>query len=117
CFDCIICTHVLHVIAEVDRAVAEMHRILKPGGVLLVAVPHVSMCDPAWHELWRFTEGGLDTLVARPFCRGQMATRGFGNSVATAGQIRGLAAHEFTPAELDTHDPRFAVETCGRACK
>ena len=44
--ECIVCTHVLHIIPEVDTAVSEMHRILKPGGVLLVGVPQVSMCDP-----------------------------------------------------------------------
>ena len=117
CFDCIICTHVLHVIAELDRAVAELRRLLKPGGVLLVAVPCVSMCDPQWHELWRFTEEGLCTLLARAFGPHRVMTRAYGNSLTAAGQIRGLAAHEFTSAELDTHDPRFAVEICGRACK
>ena len=57
-FDCIICTQVLHVIFEVDKAVSELHRILKPGGVLLATVPHISMCDPGWHEIWRFTPEG-----------------------------------------------------------
>jgi SAM-dependent methyltransferase len=116
-FDCIICTHVLHVIAELDRAVAELRRLLKPGGVLLVAVPCVSMCDPQWHELWRFTEEGLCTLLARAFGPHRVMTRAYGNSLTAAGQIRGLAAHEFTSAELDTHDPRFAVEVCARAWK
>src|SRR5262249_51814707 len=34
-YDCIICTYVLHVIFELDKVVSELHRILKPGGVLL----------------------------------------------------------------------------------
>src|SRR5262249_15267843 len=79
-FDCIVCTHVLHVIYELDRAVAELCRILKPGGVLLVAVPHVSMCDPGWHELWRFTEEGLSRVLAKAFGGGDVTTRAYGNS-------------------------------------
>src|SRR5262249_43965412 len=31
-FDCIICTHTLHVIFELDKAISELHRMLKPGG-------------------------------------------------------------------------------------
>src|SRR5262249_37026973 len=116
-FDCIVCTHVLHVIYELDRAVAELCRILKPGGVLLVAVPHVSMCDPGWHELWRFTEEGLSRVLAKAFGGGAVTARAYGNSLTAAGQIRGLATQEFTAAELNYHDNRFAVEICGRALK
>jgi SAM-dependent methyltransferase len=116
-FDCIVCTHVLHVIPEVDTAVAEMHRILKPGGVLLVTVPHVSMCDPGFHELWRFTPEGLCLVLAKAFGPGDVTVRAYGNSLTAAGEIRGLIAHEFSQATLDYHDPRFAVEVCARAFK
>jgi SAM-dependent methyltransferase len=116
-FDCIICTHVLHVILELDRAVAELHRMLKPGGVLLVAVPSVSMCDPVWGELWRFTAVGLRQGLAKAFGLEQVAVRAYGNSLTAAGQLRGLTAEEFTSTELNTHDDRFAVEICARAVK
>jgi SAM-dependent methyltransferase len=116
-FDCIICTHVLHVIYEMDKAISELHRILKPGGTLLVAVPHVSMCDEQWHELWRFTPEGLSTGLARVFGADNVTVHAYGNSLTAAGQIRGLASHEFAKTELDTHDARFAVEVCARAVK
>jgi SAM-dependent methyltransferase len=116
-FACVICTHVLHIIFEMERFVAELHRILKPGGVLLIAVPHVSMADPQWHELWRFTQEGLQRLLAKVFGADRVTTRAYGNSLTAAGQIRGLATEEFTPEELNHHDPRFAVEICGRAVK
>lgn len=116
-FDCIICTHVLHVIFDVERAVQEIFRILKPGGVLLVAVPHVSMCDPNYHEMWRFTPEGLERLLGRVFGMPQVAMRAYGNSLTAAGEIRGMVAREFSRSELDQHDPRFAVEVCARAVK
>jgi predicted SAM-dependent methyltransferase len=116
-FDCIICTHVLHVIFEVSQAVSELYRILKPGGVLLVAVPHVSMCDPTWHECWRFTQEGLFSVLTTVFSKEDIAMRAYGNSLTAAGEIRGLAAHEFTKRELNHHDERFAVEICARAVK
>jgi SAM-dependent methyltransferase len=116
-FDCIICTHVLHVIYEFDKAIADMYRVLRSGGVLLIAVPHVSMCDPGWGELWRFTEQGLHDALARAFDKKNITMRSYGNSLTAAGQIRGLAAHEFTKKELHFHDKRFAVDICARAVK
>jgi len=116
-FDCIICTHVLHVIGELDKAVSELYRILKPGGVLLVSVPHVSMCDPGFHEIWRFTPEGLCLVLAKAFGTSNVTVRAYGNSLTAAGEIRGLIAREFSEATLDYHDSRFAVEVCARACK
>ena len=116
-FDCIICTHVLHVISELDKAVSELYRILKPGGVLLVAVPHISMCDPDWHEIWRFTPEGLSVVLAKVFGKANVLIRAYGNSLTAACEIRGLASDELSKGILDDHDSRFAVEVCARAVK
>jgi predicted SAM-dependent methyltransferase len=116
-FDCIICTHVLHVINERDKAITELHRILRPGGILLIAVPQVSMCDPDWGELWRFTQEGLRAALVRAFDEKNITMRAYGNSLTAAGEIRGLAVHEFTNRELNHHDQRFAVEICAQATK
>lgn len=116
-FDCIICTFVLHVIFDVALAVSEMHRILKPGGTLLVAVPQVSMDGPEYSELWRFTQTGLARLLSGSFGNGNVMTRAYGNALTTAGDFRGLVISEFTPEELNFHDPRFAMVVCAKATK
>jgi len=116
-YDCIICTHVLHVIADVPAAVRTLHRVLRPGGVLLCAVPHVSMCDEREGELWRFTRLGLETLLARVFGAENVEARGYGNSMIAAGEMRGLIASEFTWRELHAHSARTPVEICARAVK
>jgi SAM-dependent methyltransferase len=116
-FDCIVCTHVLHLIFDVRRATSELHRMLKPGGVLLVAVPHVGMIGSDYRELWGFTPEGLVRVLGEWFEDGAVTIRAYGNSLAAAAEIRGVVTSELTPAELDTHDPRFAVEVCARAVK
>jgi SAM-dependent methyltransferase len=115
-FDCIVCTHVLHLVRDLDAAVAELGRILRPGGVLLVAVPGISMAGPGGGELWRFTPDGLATLLA-PVFGPSVTVRAYGNSLAAAAELRGLVAHELSRRELNRHDPRFAVEVCARAVK
>jgi hypothetical protein len=116
-FDCIVCRHVLHVIVEAERALREMFRILKPGGVLLIAVPHISMYGREYGEVWRFTPGGLEILLGRVFGSENLTVRAYGNSLTAAGEIRGVMSSEFLKSELDTHDPRFPVEVCARAVK
>ena len=116
-YDCIICTHVLHVIADVDAAIRGMHRVLKPGGVLLCASPTGGWCDEAQGELWRFTRLGLERSLKRVFGPDQVQTRAYGNSMVAAGEMRGLIADEFTNRELHDHDARCPAEVCGRAVK
>jgi peptidoglycan/xylan/chitin deacetylase (PgdA/CDA1 family)/SAM-dependent methyltransferase len=116
-YDCVICTHVLHLVKDLPKIVSELHRILRPGGILLAAVPMTDAVQPWWHELWRFTPEGLQAILADAFGTKQVAVRGYGNSLIAAGIMRGLTAEEFTRRELDTLDERFAIEVCARAVK
>jgi len=116
-FDCIICTHVLHVIKKYPAVVSEMHRILRPGGVLLVCVPQSSMCLPEYGELWRFTAEGMRTVLADVFGISSVVVESYGNSLVSAAELRGLVSEEFTRGELLRQDSRFALEVCARATK
>ena len=116
-FDCVIATHVLHVIFEPLTILRELHRILKPGGVLLVAVPTVSMIGPEFPELWRFTPLGVRRLLEATFPPAGVEVRPYGNSLAAAAEIRGVVSSELGARELWSVDPRFTVEVCARAQK
>jgi SAM-dependent methyltransferase len=116
-FECIICTHVLHVIRDIDTFVMELKRLLAPGGVLLLAVPHISPIYPCEHELWRFTPEGLSVVLEKVFQVDHITIRSYGNSLTAIGDLRGLVAHEFTKRELHYSDESFAVEVCARAVK
>lgn len=116
-FDCVICTYVLHGVYHVERMVAELHRILRPGGVLLVAVPNITIGYPQFTELWRFTPSGLARLLESEFGAGSVQTSSYGNSLTAAGELRGLAVDDFSQAELDVQDPRFGLVSCARAVK
>jgi SAM-dependent methyltransferase len=116
-FDCIICTQVLHLVDRPEPMVDELARILRPGGVLLVAVPNITVDFGHWTEYRRYTPLGLEQLLTDAFGPGAVETRGYGNSLVAAGELRGLAVRDFMRSELDHHDPRFGLVTCAIARK
>jgi len=116
-FDCIICTYVLNFIHDADKAICELHRMLKPGGVLLVAVPQAIMSQDYAHDLCRWTSEGFRLHLAKFFAGENVDVRAYGNSLTAAGNIRGLVADEFTRSQLDYHDSRFGIVVCARAVK
>ena len=62
-FDLVFCTCVLEYTTDPRAALAEIHRVLKPGGVLLLSVSGFSpRFDEA--ELWRFQPGAVRMLLA-----------------------------------------------------
>jgi SAM-dependent methyltransferase len=64
-YDSAICIEVLEHLPEPGRAIATMQRILKPGGVVVISVPHLSRLHDLPHDYFRFTEFGLRYLLAQ----------------------------------------------------
>jgi SAM-dependent methyltransferase len=61
-FDLVICTQVLEHCDEPWDAIREIRRIVKPGGRVIVSVPHVWFYHPHPKDHWRFTQEGLVKL-------------------------------------------------------
>jgi 2-polyprenyl-3-methyl-5-hydroxy-6-metoxy-1,4-benzoquinol methylase len=63
-FDLIICTEVLEHVANPFAAVAEINRILKPGGQAYVTTPFNFRIHGPLPDNWRFTIHGLKQLFS-----------------------------------------------------
>ena len=102
-FDTIICTHVLSAIRDVWRAAAELHRVLAPGGLLLVTVPSIlQKYAPHPKDYWRFTRDSVTELLA-DFSKVELHC--LGNAATVAGSPYYLMVDHFPQAVLDTQDP------------
>jgi SAM-dependent methyltransferase len=64
-FDSVICTQVLEHVARPDLALAEIRRILRPGGSLWLTVPFVGELHEEPHDHFRYTSHGLLGLAER----------------------------------------------------
>jgi SAM-dependent methyltransferase len=62
-YDTIVCHQVLEHLRRPADALAHMRRVLKPGGVLIVSVPHLSRRHELPHDYSRYTQEGLTSLM------------------------------------------------------
>ena len=62
-FDLVCCTQMVEYANDPQRVIDEIHRVLKPGGFLLLSVPSVYPQDSV-NDRWRFLPGALTILLA-----------------------------------------------------
>lgn len=119
-FDCFILTQTLHLIYDVQAAIDHAHRILRPGGVLIVTVPAVSKIVEEYgseNDFWRFTAASCSALFGDVFGEEQVQVRSYGNVLTAIGFLTGMAREELSREELDERDERFPVIVAVRAVK
>lgn len=116
-FDCIICTGVLQLIYDVQAAVANLHSMLRPGGVILATLPSVTrICrDEGWMDQWRFTSDSAKTLFENVFGPGLVEIETYGNPLTGAAFLMGLATADLRREELDARERDFEVVVGVRA--
>jgi SAM-dependent methyltransferase len=120
-FDAIILTQTLQFIYDIRAAIKTLHRILKPGGVLLVTSHGISQISPYdmdhWGEYWRLTSVSARRLLTEIFPEDCVTVQTYGNVLAAVAFLHGLTAEELRREELDYQDPNYEVIIGVRALK
>jgi SAM-dependent methyltransferase len=119
-FDCFVLTQTLQFIYDLHAAVVQSHRLLRPGGVLLVTVPIVSRIAPRYGlatDYWRFTAASCSRLFGDVFGAEQVTVSTHGNVFAGVAFLRGVAVEELPRRKLDAHDPYFPILATVRAVR
>jgi SAM-dependent methyltransferase len=119
-FHCIVLTQTLQLIYDTRAALAHAHRILRPGGVLLVTVPAVSRVVPEGGlktDYWRFTIASCAALLGQVFGPEHITVRSFGNVLTSIAFLAGIACEELSSRELDINDEYFPLIVTVRAVK
>lgn len=120
-FDCIILTQTMHLIYDIKGVVETVHRILKPGGVVLVTLPGISQISRydmnRWGDFWRFTTASAERLFGERFAQDFVSVRAHGNVLVANAFLTGLASKELTIEELEHEDGDYQVLITVRAQK
>lgn len=120
-FDCIICTQTLHVLFDIKEAVATLHRVLAPGGVLLATIPGISQISrydmDRWGDYWRLTSLAARRLFDPHFGKTGLYVESHGNVAAAIGFLHGLATEEMTQRRLDYQDRDYELVLTVRGVK
>jgi ubiquinone/menaquinone biosynthesis C-methylase UbiE len=113
-------TQTLHLIYDFKDALTTCHRILKPGGVLLLTSPGITPIDHGeWKETWywSFTDKALKRLVTEAFSDGTVEIETFGNVYVATAFLYGMGKSEVSKERLDHSDPQFQVIITVKAVK
>lgn len=120
-FDTIIFTQTLQVIYDIRAVIATLHRILKPGGVILATasgMAKLSLDDfDRWGEYWRFTSQSARLLFEEQFGTGNVSVQAYGNVLTAISFLEGLAVEDLKKKELDARDRAYEVLIAIRAVK
>ncbi len=64
-FEVVLCSEVLEHLREPERAIAEMYRVLRPSGKLVLTTRFLYPIHDNPHDYWRFTRGSLVHLLRK----------------------------------------------------
>jgi SAM-dependent methyltransferase len=119
-YDCFVLAQTLQYVFDIRAAVRSAHRLLRPGGVLLVTVPCVSRIARSAGvagDFWRFTHASVERLLAGEFGADAVDVAAHGNVLTAIAFLHGMAAEELKARELEADDPWFPVVVTARAVK
>jgi SAM-dependent methyltransferase len=120
-FDCVLVTQLLPFVYDFKAALRTTHRVLLPGGVLLVTTPGICRLAPieseSYGHWWSFTSMSAKRVCEELYGTGNVEVQTFGNVLSAAGFLFGLGPFDLSQEELDLHDPAFEVTIGVRAVK
>lgn len=64
-FDTVLSAEVLEHVPDPEKALREIYRVLKPGGKLVMSIPHLMYLHNEPYDFYRYTKYGLRTLLER----------------------------------------------------
>lgn len=111
--DCFILTQTLPCIFNVQSAVKNAIKILKPGGTLLATVPGITQISrfdyDRWGHYWSFTDQSLRRLFELAVSPADITIQTYGNVKMAKAFLYGLAVHEVKSKDLEHTDSDYQM--------
>ena len=112
-YDCIVLTQVLHYIYDMRAAVAELRRILAPGGTVLCTVPGITQVSrydmERWGDRWRLTSQSAAELFGTAFEQASVDIATYGNAFSAVCLMQAIPSDRLSRRKLDRWEPDYQV--------
>jgi glycosyltransferase involved in cell wall biosynthesis len=119
-YDCIVITQTLQFVYDVRAVVETLHRVLRPGGVILATVPGIShLGGDEWRQAWswRFTAASAARLFGDVFADGPVRVDAHGNLATSVAFLYGLAVEDLRSETFERDDADYDLLITIRAEK
>jgi SAM-dependent methyltransferase len=108
-YDCFLLPNTLCFLRDLEIALRQARRIVRPGGVILATVPVFVPLTPDAVDYWHASADGWRVIASRSWPDCEIHVDSYGNCLAAAAAMYGVAAEELNDDELDAADPRYPV--------
>jgi len=120
-FDCIICTQTLQFVYDMRVALKTLHRILRPGGVLLATFTGISQISrydmDRWGDYWRVTTLSARRLFEEFWPADCVQVQTHGNVLLAVAYLHGLTIDEVSANDRERRDQDYELVVTVRAVK
>lgn len=107
CYDCVILTHVLGLIDDIDSAISHLYRILKPGGRLLFTSSSLGPVLGQEVVYWRFNSNTVRYIFSKKFRPEKIHVSDRGNAYLGCAMWMGLSQQDVDISSYDFNDRQY----------
>ncbi len=112
--DCLICTQTIQMIFDIELAMSNIYKLLKPNGVALITIHGISQIsrgdDTNWGEYWRVTPKTMYQLALKGgFAENEITIFSYGNVKVTTCFLYGLCKEQLSELDYEYHDDMYPL--------
>jgi len=108
-YDCVLLPNTLQHLRDLEPALKNAMRMLKPGGTLLASAAGLARLTEPNADFWRCSAEGWRLIAARVWPGCEVEIDASGNCLAAVAGLHGIAVEELDAHELEYQDDRFPV--------
>lgn len=112
-YDTAIITQTLMFIYDLQSAIKNIYKMLKPGGVALITVASISQVSREdkeyWGSYWNFNVDAIWKLFSSKFRHDKIKVESFGNVKTATALLYGISAEEISKEIFEYNDLQYPV--------
>lgn len=108
-YDCFLLPNTLCVLKDIEGALRNALRVLKPGGVILASTAAFVPLTGGEDDYWRMSAAGWRELALKVWPGCEVVVEQHGNCLTAVGSMLGLALEEFSDEELTATHGKYPV--------